>query len=71
MKSDPRCNYEHWDMYGIRNVNESPFMRAGVVGDHKRHINDKLEEEIDEWINERQKRMDSPVTFKFHHNAKD
>ena len=71
MKNDPRSNYEHWDMFGLRNIQEAPFMRAGTVGDHKRHINAKLEEEIDDWINECQKRMDFPVNFKFQLNAKD
>ena len=65
MKCDPRSNYEHWDTFGIRNTNEAPFMRAGVVGDHKKHLHPQIENEVDEWIHECQLKLDTPVNFKY------
>ena len=31
MKKNPRTNYEHWDIWGIRNPRESSFMRKGKI----------------------------------------
>lgn len=30
MKKNPKVNYEHWDLIGIRRTNESKFMRKGL-----------------------------------------
>lgn len=65
MKKDPRSNYEHWDTFGIRNLNESPFMRAGVVGDFKNHMQPTLENDLNEWIQACQESGDTPINFKF------
>ena len=65
MKNDPRSNYEHWDTFGIRNTNEAPFMRAGVVGDYKKHMHPQVENEVDKWIHEWQNKIDSAVNFKY------
>ena len=65
MKNDPRSNYEHWEMFGIKNKAESDFMRKGEVGDHKNHMHAELEKDIDEWVNECQKKMDSPISFTY------
>ena len=65
MKKDPRTNYEHWDTFGIRDKNESKFMREGVVGDYKKHLHPEVEDKIDEWIQEESKRHQSSINFKF------
>ena len=65
MKHDPRSNYEHWDTFGIRNSNESKFMRSGTVGDYKNHMSQQTEDNIDEWVQQQQKKLASPVDFKF------
>ena len=65
MKNDPRTNYEHWDAFGIRNANESKFMRAGVVGDYQKHLYPELDENIDQWIKEESTKIQSAINFKF------
>ena len=65
MKHDPRSNYEHWDTFGIRNANETQFMRSGTVGDYKNHMNITTEDNIDKWMQQQQKIFTSPVDFRF------
>ena len=65
MKQDPRSNYEHWDTFGLRNKNETQFMRSGTVGDYKNYISQQTEDYIDKWMKEKQKMLASPVDFKF------
>ena len=65
MKQDPRSNYEHWDTFGIRNPNETQFMRSGTVGDYKNHISQETEDNIDKWMQTKQKMCESSVDFKF------
>ena len=31
MKENPRTNYQHWDNLGLRDKNETTFMRKGVI----------------------------------------
>jgi len=50
MKANPNTNYKHWDDFGLRNPNESEFMRKGQVGDYKNHFDQDLNEITDVWI---------------------
>ena len=65
MKNDSRSNYEHWDTFGIRNINEAQFMRAGVVGGYKKHLHPQVDHEVEDWIYKGQKKLDTPVNFKY------
>ena len=50
MKKNPATNYEHWDTYGLRVPEEAKFMRKGVVGDYKNHMNEETSAAMDRWI---------------------
>jgi len=65
MKSDPRTNYEHWDTFGLRNTNETKFMRKGEVGNFKTHMNDSIQQEIETWISQQQKINNLQISFMF------
>ena len=68
MKNDPRTNYEHWDTFGLRNKNETKFMRKGEVGNFRTHLNDSIQEEIDTWISKQQKINNLQISFMFDAN---
>ena len=65
MQNDPRTNYSHWDTFGIRNQNESKFMRAGEVGDYQKHLHPETDENIEQWIKEESSKLQSSISFKF------
>ena len=65
MKNDPRTNYEHWDTFGLRNKNETKFMRKGEVGNFKTHMNDSIQQEIETWISQQQKINNLQISFMF------
>ena len=65
MQNDPRTNYSHWDTFGIRNQNESKFMRAGEVGDYQKHLHPETDEKIEQWIKEESSKLQSLISFKF------
>jgi len=50
MAKNPSVNYSHWDDLGLRNKNESPFMRQGQVGDWTRHFNIDTNASFDDFI---------------------
>lgn len=50
MKANPNTNYSHWDLWGLRNANESEFMRKGQVGDFKNNFDEELTSLVEEWI---------------------
>ena len=50
MKSNPVTNYQHWDEWGLRNPEESEFMRKGQVGDHKNHFSPELQDSVSKWV---------------------
>jgi len=52
MSKNPAVNYSHWDELGLRNKNETPFMRKGKVGDWKNYFQKRDDDEFDEWIKE-------------------
>ena len=57
MKKDPRTNYEHWDTFGIRNADESKFMRSGEVGNYKKYLHPETDEKLDQWIKEESSKL--------------
>ena len=65
MKKDPRTNYEHWDTFGIRNADESKFMRSGEVGNYKKYLHPETDEKLDQWIKEESSKLQSSINFKF------
>lgn len=64
MAKNKTTNYDHWDVYGLRNPKESKFMRKGQVGDYKNHFDSKLNEDFDEWLAIKKEQMPS-IQFKF------
>lgn len=50
MSKNPTVNYQHWDDLGIRNKNESKFMRKGQVGDWKNYLSSDMNEDMNSWI---------------------
>jgi hypothetical protein len=64
MSVNPAVNYSHWDDLGIRNKNETPFLRKGQVGDWENYFA-KNDTEFDKWIQDNNR-----FGFKFDYHSK-
>lgn len=50
MKNNKMVNYKHWDDLGLREKNESDFLRNGKVGDWKTHLSVQQDYRFNRWI---------------------
>lgn len=52
MAQNPSVNYSHWDDLGLRDKNESHFMRKGRVGDWQHHFDEETSRRFNAFIHE-------------------
>lgn len=50
MARNPSVNYSHWDDLGLRNKEEAPFMRNGLVGDWRSYFDPETNRRFDDFI---------------------
>ena len=55
MVDNPSVNYSHWDEFGIRNKDETHFLRKGKVGDWENYFDDEMNRKFDIWIHDKNK----------------
>ncbi|XP_055346489.1 sulfotransferase 1B1-like [Paramacrobiotus metropolitanus] len=57
MKDNQLTNQSHLHKMGLRDFKVSPFMRKGIVGDWKNHFTPEVNQQVNEWIEREQRRL--------------